>query len=231
MQDAEGRVGASTAELACPLCATPDPAAYYQDRRRSYWRCGTCALVFVPPEFWPTAETEKARYDAHRNDPNDPAYRRFLSRLADPVLERVPEGAEGLDFGCGPGPALAAMLRERGHRVALYDPFYAPDESVWTRSYDFVTASEVVEHLKHPARELERVFGVLRPGGWLGVMTQPIREASALADWHYLRDFTHVCFYSPRTFQYVAARWRARIVSPTPDVILFQAGRPSRGIA
>ena len=58
---------------------------------------------------------------------NDAGYRRFLSKLADPLMARLAPGARGLDYGCGPGPALAAMLREAGHEVALYDPFFAPD--------------------------------------------------------------------------------------------------------
>ena len=32
-------------------------------------------------------QNEKARYDQHRNDPSDPRYRQFLSRLANPVIE------------------------------------------------------------------------------------------------------------------------------------------------
>ena len=78
-------------------------------------------------------------------------------------------------------PALAAMLRERGLTVALYDPFYAPDESVWSRAYDFITATEVLEHLHEPARELDRLFAALRPGGWLGVMTKPMREPCTMS--------------------------------------------------
>ena len=43
---------------------------------------------------------------------------RFLGRLAEPLVERLDPGASGLDFGCGPGPALAAMLTRRGYTVA-----------------------------------------------------------------------------------------------------------------
>ena len=206
----------------CPLCGTAGPDFYYRDRARGYWRCARCALVFVPPAERVDQAAEKARYDTHRNEPDDPGYRRFLSRLAEPLVARVPPGASGLDFGCGPGPALAAMLRERGLTVALYDPFYAPDESVWSRAYDFITATEVLEHLRDPARELDRLFGALRPGGWLGVMTKPIREPSALDNWHYIRDRTHVCFYSRATFEYIGRRWGAAVEVIEEDVVLFR---------
>jgi 2-polyprenyl-3-methyl-5-hydroxy-6-metoxy-1,4-benzoquinol methylase len=178
--------------------------------------------VFVPPDAWPAPEAEKARYDTHRNDPDDPAYRGFLARLAEPLLARVAPGARGLDFGCGPGPALAAMLRERGLHVTLYDPFYHPDASVWSRAYDFITATEVVEHLRHPAREFDRLFGALAPGGWLAVMTQPVRAPASLDAWHYARDSTHICFYHPDTFRYIAARWNAELTEYGGGVVMLQ---------
>jgi 2-polyprenyl-3-methyl-5-hydroxy-6-metoxy-1,4-benzoquinol methylase len=206
----------------CPLCAEGAPVLYVSGRARSFWRCGRCALVFVPPSARPDAAAERARYDTHRNDPADAGYRRFLSRLAGPLLARVAPGAEGLDFGCGPGPALAAMLREQGLKVALYDPFYAPDASVLARAYDFVTATEVLEHLHRPADALDRLFGLLKPGGWLGVMTQSVRPPEALDAWHYARDPTHVCFYSRETFAYIGARWRAEPVFVEDDVVLFE---------
>jgi SAM-dependent methyltransferase len=211
----------------CPLCAEGAPVLYHQGRARTYWRCGRCALVFVPPAAWPDAAAEKARYDRHRNDPADEGYRRFLSRLAGPILARVAPGAEGLDFGCGPGPALAAMLEARGLTVALYDPFYAPDASALARTYDFVTATEVLEHLHRPAETLDRLFGLLRPGGWLGVMTQPVRPPEAFDAWHYARDPTHVCFYSRETFAYVGVRWRVEPEFVEEDVVLFRRPAPA----
>jgi len=204
------------------LCGTAGPTAYYRDRARSYWRCERCALVFVPPAERVDRTTEKARYDTHRNDPDDPGYRRFLARLADPLVARLPAGADGLDFGCGPGPALAAMLRERGLRVALYDPFYAPDPSVWSRAYDFITATEVLEHLHEPARELDRLFTALKPGGWLGVMTRPIKAPATLDNWHYIRDLTHVCFYARATFDYIGERWGAEVEVLEEDVVVLK---------
>jgi len=48
----------------------------------------------------------------------DPRYRRFLARLAEPLIAHLPKGARGLDFGCGPGPTLSLMLREAGFACA-----------------------------------------------------------------------------------------------------------------
>ncbi|WP_206613551.1 class I SAM-dependent methyltransferase [Parahaliea mediterranea] len=210
--------------LHCPLCDSAATETFYQDRRRPYLRCARCALVFVPPAFHLDREAEKAEYDLHDNQVDDPLYRRFLSRLAQPLRERLPPAARGLDFGCGPGPALAAMLEEAGHRVALYDPFYYPNGAALQGEYDFICATEVVEHLHRPGAELERLWQCLRPGGWLGVMTKLVRNREAFAGWHYKNDPTHVCFFSATTWRWWAAQQGAQLVLVGADVILL--GRP-----
>lgn len=198
---------------------------------RRFLRCASCELIFVPPEDQPTALEEQARYALHQNDPADARYRRFLAPLAEAVLHATPQGAAGLDFGCGPGPALAAMLSEAGRSTTLYDPFYAPDASVWSRTYDFIVAAEVFEHLHRPRFELDRLLSVLRPGGVLGVMTGfAPSTAVEFAQWHYVRDPTHVCFFNRRTFAYIATRWRTAVHFPSHNVaLLVRAGRSDAG--
>ena len=65
-----------------------------------------------------------------------------------------------------PVPALAAMLTEAGHRMALYDPFFAPDPAPLA-VYDFVTCTEAAEHFHHPAAEFARLRAWCGPAaGW-----------------------------------------------------------------
>ncbi|GAB3318266.1 class I SAM-dependent methyltransferase [Haliea atlantica] len=214
--------------LHCPLCGGGASAGdFHRDRRRPYRQCGTCQLVFVPPAWLLDAEGEKAEYDLHRNAVDDPGYRRFLSRLAAPLLQRLPAASAGLDFGCGPGPALAAMLEEAGHRVALYDLFYHADIAVWRECYDFITATEVVEHLHAPGAELDRLWAHLRPGGWLGVMTKLVRDREAFAGWHYKNDPTHVCFFSRQTWQWWAARQGTVAEFVAADALLLRKPPPA----
>ena len=206
----------------CPLCDAGDATPYHRDRTRSYWRCRNCALVFIPPGSRVDESVEKARYDQHQNDPTDPRYRQFLAQLADPLLARVRRGAAGLDFGSGPGPTLGPMLTAAGLRVHLYDVFYAPDPEVWGRRYDFITASEVIEHLHHPRTELDRLFSVLTPGGYLAVMTTWVGEHAVFTRSRYIRDPTHVCFYSPATCRWIARRWQVGLELPGTNVALFR---------
>ena len=209
-------------EPVCPLCAMPHARRVAGAPPRTYYRCPRCALIFVSPASLPSAAEERAVYDLHQNSPHDAGYRRFLSRLCDPLLERLPPAAQGLDFGCGPGPTLSVMLQEAGHRMALYAPFYAPFPEVWQREFDVITATEVVEHLHAPGDALAEVIARLRVGGWLGIMTQRSDLVQDLAAWRYMRDPTHVCFFAERSFHYLAERHGLSVSFPRNDVVLMQ---------
>lgn len=210
-------------EPACPLCLSPVTEPFHRDRLRPYHRCPVCRLVFVPAAFHLAPATEKAQYDHHRNALEDPGYRRFLGRIATPVLARVPAGANGLDVGCGQAPLLARMLEEGGIAMRVYDPFYAPDEGAWAQRYDLVTASEVVEHFRAPGPEFDRLFAALKPGGLLAVMTKRVRDAAAFARWHYILDPTHIAFYDEDCFAWIAARHGAALEIAGDDVVVFRA--------
>lgn len=206
---------------ACPLCGG-DTAPWFADSTRDYLRCGHCGFVHVPAAQRLSLQAERAYYLTHRNAVDDPGYRAWLSRLATPLLERLQPPASGLDFGCGAEPALAAMLAEAGFEMTLYDPQFAPDASVFTCEWDFVTATEVLEHLHNPAAELERLWSLLRPGGWLAVMTRRVPALAEFERWHYRRDPTHIGFFAEQSFAWLAARWQAGLELLGDDVALLR---------
>jgi SAM-dependent methyltransferase len=194
---------------------------------RDYLHCPDCEARFLEPSQRLSREDEYLHYLHHENDASDPGYRRFLSKLAVPLLERLGpprhgQGRHGLDYGCGPGPALAEILREAGHDVALYDPFFHPDPEPLSRTYDFITCTETAEHLHRPAEEFDRLDSMLRPRGWLAVMTCFQTEDNLFAAWHYRRDPTHVVFYRETTLRRLAALhgWSCEI--PVKDVALMR---------
>ncbi len=205
----------------CPVCRGSQFRYFMAVADRDYWRCEHCMATWLDPDQRPGPVHEKAEYDQHRNEVADPGYRAFLARLADVLIPRLAGGARGLDFGCGPGPALVAMLGEAGFQVEGYDPFYAPDERLLESRYDFITCTEVVEHLHHPAAVFDQLDDLLRPGGWLGIMTCFQTDDERFAGWHYRRDPTHVVFYREETLRRVGEQrgWRCEI--PRKDVALF----------
>lgn len=210
-------------ELAqCPVCRASRLLPFRRVGDHVYLRCPNCEATVMAAESRLTAEKEKNIYELHDNDPADAGYRRFLSKLAEPLMAQLPEGARGLDFGCGPGPALAQMFTEAGFDMALYDPFFHPDLAALDGRYDFITCTEVVEHLHQPAEVLDQLDGLLKSGGWLGIMTCFQTDDDRFDNWHYRRDPTHVVFYREATFQWLAEHYGWRLKIPHKDVVLLQ---------
>ncbi|EON91610.1 methyltransferase-like protein [Marinobacter lipolyticus SM19] len=208
--------------MTCPVCESGELQSFQRVKDTVYSRCPVCEATVMDPAHWLTPEQEREIYDLHDNHPDDPGYRRFLSKLTVPLLERLPEGAHGLDFGCGPGPALARMMEAAGMSVSLYDPFFHPEPTALDQCYDFVTCTEVVEHLHRPHEVFLELNRLLKPGGLLGVMTCFQNDDSKFANWHYRRDPTHVVFYREATMAWLADSLEWTMEVPVKDVVLFR---------
>lgn len=211
----------------CILCSSQNIELFYEDTSEQYaaeyYQCSNCKLIFAAPENLPSRQDERARYDTHENNPEDEGYRNFLSQLFDPLNEQLEPQSSGLDFGSGPGPTLSLMFEERNHEMDIYDPFYADDLSVFKKKYDFITATEVLEHLFEPGKELRQLWNCLRPNGYLGIMTKMAEDdVNFFADWHYRLDITHVTFYTKATFRWLARQWDASLSFHGNRVIIFQ---------
>lgn len=206
----------------CPLCREP-ARLFCSDRSRDFYRCEQCELISVDPASHLSPEAERANYDLHQNDPADARYRGFLNQLVTPLLARLQPGMEGLDFGCGPGPALSAMLREAGMVMSDYDPLFAPDAALLDRQYDFVTCTEVVEHFNHPATAWPQLAACVRPGGWLGIMTWlvPDLDPEHFRRWGYKGEPSHVSFYRPATMDWLGRELGLHVEQHGERVILM----------
>lgn len=211
----------------CILCNHADVRHFYEDHSEhyagTYYQCRRCRLIFAAPGDRPSRDKEFERYETHENDPEDEGYRAFLGQLFHPMSELLEPGSKGLDFGSGPGPTLHIMFEEKGHDMRIFDSFYEQDPSVFEEIYDFITATEVVEHLFHPRKELERLWSCLRPGGYLGLMTKLAEDdPDFFSDWHYRLDYTHVSFFTEETFRWLSDYWNASLSFPGDRVIIFQ---------
>jgi hypothetical protein len=209
----------------CSLCGQADCGHFATVRGRVYWRCRRCDLAFLDPSQHPDPAAERAEYRLHQNDPEDPRYQRHLKVLTDPLVAGLEPGTAGLDFGAGPGPAIKPMLAGQGFPLSNYDPCFWPDEALLQRRYGFIACTEVAEHFFHPGRSFDQLAALLLPGGRLGIMTSMLTDGIDFEHWYYIREISHVAFYSPKTFAWLAARhgWRLRLIPPR--VALFD--RPS----
>lgn len=208
----------------CPLCLSDSTQAYHRDRKRDYWHCQRCKLVYVSPELLPSYVQEKAEYDLHQNNFDDPGYRQFLQRAFEPLRQKLVSSDKGLDFGCGPTPVLAAMFQDAGFETSFYDPIYFPDPNLLNHQYDFITCTEAIEHFHQPRKEWLLLQQLLKPGGWLVVMTKRVIDQQKFATWHYKNDPTHVIFFSCETFNWLAQQYQMQVEFPTNDVVVLRKG-------
>ena len=81
---------------ACPVCGGAAIRPLLSDRQgRTYLRCETCLASFLAPAHHLPREAEHAHYLTHENEVDDIRYRAFLSRLANPLLERLKAAGAG----------------------------------------------------------------------------------------------------------------------------------------
>lgn len=202
----------------CPLCH-----AYSREYAPRVYQCGRCFLVYKDKDDHIAANAESERYSHHQNHLEDEGYKKFLNRLLLPLKSYLPTSFKALDFGCGPGPALASMLKELGGEVELWDPQFYPDEAVLANSYDIVTCTEVVEHFRKPLESWEQLINSVKQNGILAVMTQFITPETDYQKWWYKNDPTHIVFYSRETLDFIASKFQLEILFDDKNsVVIFK---------
>ncbi|GEM_PF-233271 len=204
------------AAAACLVCGTPSGAPAYRHDGISVtstartiavptivYVCASCAHVQTPPlddigGYYDTA------YNVHleSDDADDlydvrdgvPLYR--AQHQANVALEKLAlaPGASVLDYGCGKGMSLRALLVARpdldgavfdvsdAYRAA-WDAFvpranqaaYAPPPS-WTGRFDAVLSFFALEHVSDPRGFLAAIRALLRPGGTLHLTVPNVRR-------------------------------------------------------
>lgn len=209
----------------CPLCAMGGAARVLEakalGRLRPFLHCPVCDLLYVPARFHLGADEEKKQYGKHRNDLKDRGYAEHLGAMAR-ELNACATAGRLLDYGSGPVAAFADLMERAGWRADIYDPYFSPATSGLRSSYDFITCIEVAEHFRVPRRSWDDLFGRLAPGGRAFVMTQLRDFAPGLEEWYYLRDITHVAFYSRDCLRWIAGRWGLQVEFPSRQIACFK---------
>ncbi len=188
--------------MQCTLCAHDDLEELMIARdKRTYFHCPYCRLVMAHPKQLPSPEDEAKRYLEHNNSVENKGYVAFLRRVITPMLPYLNNKMTGLDYGCGPMPTLSKILASYTIKCHNYDPIFNIGHP--HLAYDFIFATECLEHFFSPQRELERIATLLLPGGYLGIMTETYENLDRFKTWYYKNDHTHVSFYHAKTMAYI----------------------------
>lgn len=199
----------------CLLCGNATNLIHLSHMKADYHYCDSCQFISKDPRFLiPEGEALKI-YNYHNNSIEDLRYVDYFQRfIKTAVLPYASESKEGFDFGSGPSPVLAQLLeRDYGYTIDIYDLFYAPEKVYEGKKYHLVTTTEVVEHLQNPLPYFRLFKELLAPGGILAVMTQfHTNVETDFVKWHYVRDHSHISFFTPVTMTYIADQVGLKVI-------------------
>lgn len=191
----------------CPLCIKSDTFNEVKGPdNRTFTLCGNCQLIFTETRFQLSKSEEEVRYKKHNNSITNKGYVQFLNQAINPTLPFLNREMKGLDFGCGPQPVLAELLKMQGFDCDNYDPIFFPELEIENK-YDFIFATECFEHFFFPAKEIQKIKNLLKVDGYLIVMTDRWTKTELFKSWTYARDKTHVSFYHGRTMEFIAKKY------------------------
>lgn len=200
-------------KASCPLCTSNAPVIKEigKTSEPKYYHCHICDLIFIEDRFILSPEEESKRYALHNNERENEGYVNMFKRFIDKAVKPFLPGLKnGLDFGCGPGPVLAELLSEMGLDMDVYDPYFYSDRGFLEKKYDLITATEVLEHLRYPCPVIQMLKGLLNKKGIICIMTL-FHGNDDFKNWWYKQDPTHICFYSPATFAWIAKHFALKI--------------------
>lgn len=189
--------------MKCPLCNTNTKSFFHPTKDMSFYKCPNCELVIKHKKHFIHADDEKKRYETHNNSINDLGYVNFLQSFIDYAISPFLSCGSIIDYGSGPVPVMQELLIQQGYEVDIYDPFFQPVLS--NKIYDMLISTEVLEHIHDPLKSLQDIDRLVKPLGYIGFMTlfQP-KEKDQFFNWFYIRDETHVMFYTPKTCEIIA---------------------------
>ncbi len=198
----------------CPICHESTCSITHK-KLGTFYKCDKCDFIHKDRNHLITLKQELAIYNNHNNSIDDPKYVAFFNRfLYKAVFPYVNSGKKAFDFGSGPTPVLAQILqRYHQYDMVIYDLFYATNKSYINKKFDLITSTEVLEHVKDPISTFKLLVSLLKKDGVLAIMTlyHPNNDDDFLK-WYYIRDPSHISFYSLKTMHVIANMLNCEII-------------------
>ncbi len=213
----------------CIICGSETELIKDNKFEDVYFKCEKCEVIFLQRDHILKKSDEKKEYSRHNNSLENNGYVNSFRELIDRYIIDIAGNIKEkriLDFGCGPNPVLAKILKRYDADVDHYDPIFF-DKQLEKTFYDIVLSTEVFEHLKDPYTELEVIKDILKPNGFLFIKTQFHNNiVNDFLKWWYRRDPTHIIFYTPETFKYMAKNAGYDIIyTDNEEVIVLKKGK------
>lgn len=190
----------------CIICGKMTHSFEHPKSHIMFHQCSSCEVIYKDTRHYPIKTQELKTYADHNNSIDDLKYVNYLNNFIDSAVLPFKKEGSLLDFGSGPVPVLSSLLKQIGtFTVDIFDLHYAKKEVYKGKLYDVITSTEVIEHLKNPVETMRMLKSHLKPGGILSIMTlfRP-KDIQQFLDWFYIRDVTHLVFYTSHTLKVIA---------------------------
>ncbi len=227
--------------MQCRWCKQETVRQVLVKQGTSIVRCSGCSLVSSGYE--PDASAMRdwyAQYYGERNTSrmcNDLTRARYVELLAG--FEPYRKTGKLIDIGCGFGfflsVAHAAGWEVYGTEIAesawtYFDRLGLPGGRIFkgdvaeadfpAASFDAATLIEVIEHVQDPARVLENIAELVRPGGLLYLTTPNFNSLTRRligSSWSVIHPQEHLSYFTPKTLyrMLVKAGFRVRALRTT----------------
>lgn len=209
--------------MKCKICNAISSSFEDIQLKKTFFHCPACELIFLDKNFYISNEKEKNQYDHHNNSLENEGYVKMFNDYLDFTLEGL-HVKSALDFGSGPTPVLAELLKRRGLHVEHYDKFYQPNKVYENKKYDLITSTEVFEHLENPKEVLSLLSTLLNPKGIISIMTLfHTNNEDDFLKWWYRRDPTHITFFTPKSIEFMDKECGLKILkSDDKRIIILQ---------
>lgn len=218
-----------TVKTVCPVCDSLSNSSFWAMGGYALQRCSVCDMVWDP---YPIDNLE-VQYEQNyfRNENPKGGYanyfegmainrRTFIDRLKKIFAETGRKG-KLLDVGCAFGDCLVEAKRlgwrdvegleisSYAYRLAKKRGLKVKNGSLTTvaylpNSFGVITYQDVIEHIVFPMTELKRVYKILKPGGWLFIVTPDVGGfwSKFLGPlWYHFKPGEHVVYFSQKTIQ------------------------------
>jgi 2-polyprenyl-3-methyl-5-hydroxy-6-metoxy-1,4-benzoquinol methylase len=207
--------------IACTICGSTRLRRLCRKKEAIYHLCLECCVIFQYPQPAPEAMVDYANTEYEQGVYRDYVEARemklehFSHRLKQ-LLPRVRRGRL-LDVGCSCGYFMQVAaasgfevegLEFSGAAIAAANSSVRPhiicssiDAFDGNRSYDLVTAFDLIEHVPRPKNFLRKVRQLLVPGGWLAMSTPDaghFLRCMMRSYWPMLQPMQHLTIFSRR---------------------------------
>ncbi len=221
--------GAGTTGPACKVCGASARARFAEKDGYAFVRCQECRFVFLDP--MPADDELAALYNADGEARSGVGKRASRTRRAHMKLLRFfryAAGKDTLDLGCGGGIMVAALGRVARRSAGLdidsqaiglarssypkhrFVAGHFRDAPFEADAFDFVHASEIIEHVNDLDAFMALLARITRPGGHVYITTPDIGHSKVpgdVRDWDLFAPPRHLQFFDRSTLTRLFANY------------------------